>query len=150
MIKNILVACLLVASALCTGCATGDINTARGAVIADNVVSQAVISSGAGMEAGLGWWTLPIRFAALEYAKTQPPEKAQETIDGVTASGHIGLASGVAIALTHSNPIGLAAMAVTGLLSWQAGAPKREFLNACAVHKRVVPEAARLTCEFKS
>lgn len=145
MLNRLLTACLICAS--CGGCATiSDIGRARGAVVADNVVSQVVISTVPGAaEVGLGWWGLPLRLGALEYAKTQPPEKAQETIDAVKASGYMGTASAL-LGAAGAGPAGVVVALVVGYASWQNGAEKREALEACAYHKRVIPESAALPC----
>jgi hypothetical protein len=117
--------------------------------IAADAVSTGVALSASGVVEmnPLGWATIPIRLAMVQYAKSLPEEEGQPMMQSISAAGWGAAANNLLIlagASTAAAPV--LGLAVTYAM-WKKGAPEREFWAICAAQKKVHPQ---LKCNIDS
>lgn len=123
-----------------------DADAAYLGVTADAVSTAATLAVPGIVEANpLGWATVPLRVAAIEYAKTLPREERQQILDAVSAGGWGAAASNLLMAAGATAAAPVVGMVVVAVL-WKSGEQEREFWRLCAVHRRMTPG---VSCEYR-
>ena len=144
MKKNLIVASLMmaVASMACAGEKEAYLGTA-----ADAATTAAALATPGFVETNpLGWATVPLRIAAIQYAKSLPREEGQPIMDAVSATGW-GAAAGNLLMLAG---VGAAAPVVgiaVGYSVWKKGETEREFWHLCKTHQKLDPA---VKCQFRA
>jgi hypothetical protein len=135
----------LVCLAVASNARAGEVEAYSG-IAADAVTTGIALSvPGIAETNPLGWATIPIRLAVMQYAKSLPREEGQPVMDAVSASGWGAAASNLAVLAGAGAAAPILGIAV-GYAIWKNGQPEREFWTACAVHRSA---DAGVNCEFK-
>jgi hypothetical protein len=137
----------LIASLWITGCASQPYSavaadaatTATGLSIAADTAGRKIIEGNP-----LGWWTVPIRIAIIEHAKTMPIEEGTPVLHMTSAVGW-GAAANNLLVMAGVGPFALAAGVMVAIGIWADGENERNFWENCATHRRLEPEKD-LTC----
>jgi hypothetical protein len=119
---------------------------AYGGIAADAVTTGIALSTPGIVETNpLGWATVPIRLAIMQYAKSLPREEGQPVMDAVSATGWGAAANNLAV-LAGMGPIGPVVALAVGYTVWKSGENERDFWVACAAQKSM---EAGVSCEYK-
>jgi hypothetical protein len=143
MIKQFAVAALAIAAASIVHAGEQDAYTG---VAADAASTGAALATPGITEANpLGWATVPLRLAAIQYAKTLPREQGQPVMDAVSASGWGAAANNMMVLAGASTVAPIIGIAI-GYAVWKSGEEERGFWEACAIHKQMDPN---VKCEYR-
>lgn len=125
-------ATMLLALAL-AGCSVTKQPGAYGGVAADGVSTAVALSMPNIVEANpIGYLTIPLRIAAIEYAEKLPPVEGVPIIHAVKSVSWMAATSNVLVIAGAANPVALAAGAAVLAYTWHAGADEREYAAFCA------------------
>jgi hypothetical protein len=143
MIKQLAVATLAIAAASIVH--AGEEQAYTGVAADAATTGAALATPGIAEMNPLGWATVPLRVAAIQYAKTLPREEGQPVMDAVSASGWGAAANNLLVLAGASAAAPVVGLAI-GYAVWKSGEEEREFWEACAVHKQMDPN---VKCEYK-
>jgi hypothetical protein len=132
-------AAALITLAFASNANAGEVE-AYGGIAADAVSTGFALAAPGVTEMNpLGWATIPIRIAMVQYAKSLPEEEGRPMMQSITAAGW-GAAANNLLVLAGASTIAapVLGLAVTYAL-WKKGEPEREFWAICAAQKKVSP-----------
>lgn len=144
MRKNLIVASLTmaIASVACAGEKEAYMGTA-----ADAATTAAALATPGFVETNpLGWATVPLRMAAIQYAKSLPREEGQPVMDAVSATSWGAAASNLLMLAGASAAAPIVGLAV-GYSVWKKGETEREFWYLCKTHQKLNPA---VNCQFRA
>jgi len=146
MTKQFATAALAIAACIASTVAHAGEQDAFSGVAADAATTGAALATPGITEANpLGWATVPLRLAAIQYAKTLPKEQGQPVMDAVSASGWGAAANNLMVLAGASTVAPVIGFAI-GYAVWKSGEEEREFWQACAIHKQMEPN---VKCEYR-
>lgn len=138
-------AAALITLAVASNAQAGEVG-AYGGIAADAVSTGLALAAPGIVEANpLGWVTIPIRLAMMQYAKSLPREEGQPVMDTVSAGGWGAAMNNLAV-LAGAGAAAPVLGIVVGYAVWKSGEKERDFWTTCAVNKLVEPD---VECRFK-
>lgn len=115
------------------GCSTFQQPAAYGGIAADGLTTAVALSLPNMVEANpLGYLTIPLRIAAIEYSQTLPKEEGVQIVHSIGAVSWGAAVSNILVIAGAANPIALAAGAGVMLAKWMAGEDERLYAQYCA------------------
>jgi hypothetical protein len=144
MKQNLILASLmmLATSMACAGEKEAYLGTA-----ADAASTAAALATPGFVETNpLGWATVPLRIAAIQYAKSLPREEGQPIMDGVSATSWGAATSNLLMLAGMGAAAPIVGIAV-GYSVWKKGETEREFWHLCKTHQRLDPA---VKCQFRA
>lgn len=115
-------------------------------VAADVATTVIGVTSGAAVELNpLAIPFIPLRLHLIEEANNKPDGERQEALDQINAVNTGVVASNLIVLLFHAvvPVVGV----IAGVVAYQQGEKRREFMTACQYRKETFPDEANLTCK---
>lgn len=104
------------------------------------------ITSGIAVEGNpLALPLLPLRLHIIDEASKLPDGQRQEALDQINALNTGVITSNLIVLLFHA--VVPVAGVIAGILTYQMGEKKREFMSACQYRKEIFPDETNLVCK---